>query len=325
MKQIFATLIAIMLPLCAQAGCHGVNLFDALPPDRQAALTAAADAVPYARGILFSADRGDQHLTLVGTYHLPDPHHAETLAAIVPALQGAKTLLVEAGPKEEAALAEAMKSDPTLMFTSGPTLPEVLPEQAWRELKAATTARGMPGVLVAKMQPAFVAVTLAMPPCAMQDMAQGGLDKQIMAAAAGMDLPVRALEPYDTIFRVFEKIPPEAIPDMLRAAVIGARTAEDTSVTMAELYFREEPRLIWEFGREQALEGGMTEADVTKQMELSEELLIATRNRAWLPVIEDALADGPAVLAAGALHLSGEAGLLALLRADGFTITRLQR
>ncbi|MDD8022590.1 MAG: TraB/GumN family protein, partial [Paracoccaceae bacterium] len=60
-------------------------------------------------------------------------------------------------------------------------------------------------------------------------------------------------------------------------------------------------------------------------MELSEELLIATRNRAWLPVIEDALADGPAVLAAGALHLSGEAGLLALLRADGFTITRLQR
>lgn len=327
MKLIFAALIAFTLPFAAQAGCSGHNLFDALPQARQDALTVAADRAPHARGLLFAADRGDQHLTLVGTYHLPDPRHDATLQAIRPDLLAARTLLVEAGPDEEAALQVAMKSDPTLMFSTGPTLPEILPEQDWQDLMAAATARGMPGFLVAKMQPAFVAVTLAMPPCAMQDVAQGrgGLDKQVMAEAHAAGVPIRALEPYDTVFRLFEQIPSEAIPDMLRAAVIGARDAEDMAVTMADLYFRGEPRLIWEFSREQALEGGMSAAEVETQMALSEEILMTARNRAWLPVIEDTLAEGPVVLAAGALHLSGETGLLALLEARGFTVTPLPR
>jgi len=41
-------------------------------------------------------------------------------------------------------------------------------------------------------------------------------------------------------------------------------------------------------------------------------------------VIEAALADGPVVAAFGALHLSGEDGVLALLQGAGFSLERLE-
>jgi uncharacterized protein YbaP (TraB family) len=41
-------------------------------------------------------------------------------------------------------------------------------------------------------------------------------------------------------------------------------------------------------------------------------------------VLEAALADGPALAAFGALHLSGPDGVLALLERAGFTVERLE-
>ena len=48
-----------------------------------------------------------------------------------------------------------------------------------------------------------------------------------------------------------------------------------------------------------------------------------TRNQAWIKVIEDVAAKGPALVAFGALHLSGDQGVLQLLEQRGFTLRRL--
>ena len=47
------------------------------------------------------------------------------------------------------------------------------------------------------------------------------------------------------------------------------------------------------------------------------------RNRAWLPVLTQAASEGPAFAAFGALHLSGEEGVLNLLKAEGFDLQPL--
>ena len=47
------------------------------------------------------------------------------------------------------------------------------------------------------------------------------------------------------------------------------------------------------------------------------------RNRAWIPVLEETARKGTVFAAFGALHLSGETGVLALLQANGWTIERL--
>ncbi len=62
----------------------------------------------------------------------------------------------------------------------------------------------------------------------------------------------------------------------------------------------------------------------TKYATIHQELIVS-RNKAWLPEIE-ALARTPEVefILAGVGHMPGKDGLLALLRAKGFTITQLK-
>ncbi len=325
LRPLLAPALSLCLALPAWAECRGTNIFDALPAAEQEALTAQADSAPFSRGLLFSATKGEEKITLAGTYHLPDPRHDTLVGALSKALDGASRLLVEAGPDEQGKLEHAIKTDPTLMFSTGKTLPQMMSEQDWNMTKAALAAHGMPAFLAAKMRPAFVAMTLSLPPCATAELAkgQGGLDLQVMTAAEADGVPVEALEPWDTVFKLFNGITETEALEMLRAAVIGAPLADDMGVTMGDLYFRGEPRLIWELARYQAVAAGMDAEEVERQMKLSEDLLMVARNQNWLPEIEAAAEDGPVVVAVGALHLSGEEGLLRLLEKDGWTIKRL--
>lgn len=310
----------------AQAACVGENLFDKLDAQTRIALRVKADAAPFARGLVWRATRGDEVLTLLGTYHFDDTRHAGLRKTIAPVLEDAALLLVEAGPEEEAALLAEMTRNPEAMFETGPTLPERMDQDDWKRLTAATGERGIPGFLAAKMKPWYVAMTLAMSPCAMAEVARGvkGLDGQVIALAQEQGLPIRALEPFDTVLTLFEKIPEAEQIDMVIAALATAEKADDYTQTLADAYFEEEPRLIWEFTRhETELHSGLSPKEVAAQMEMTEELLMTERNLAWIPVIEAALEAGPVVLAAGALHLPGKTGLLALLHERGFELERL--
>ena len=67
----------------------------------------------------------------------------------------------------------------------------------------------------------------------------------------------------------------------------------------------------------------MTKAEADREFALVEEAMLNRRNRAWLPVITGAAAEGPLVVAFGALHLSGDQGVLNLLAQDGWTVASL--
>lgn len=327
MRHILLSFV-LFLALASVAGaqCHGSDLFAALPKAEQAAIRAEAARAPFAEGLLFRATKAGQEITLAGTYHLPDSRHDALIAALAPALERAQVLLVEAGPEEEAKLKAATTQDPGLLFNlTGPTLPELLPEEDWRALSALLSERGIPAFLAAKMKPAFLAVTLAVPPCALAELqgGAGGLDKALMRRAEARGLAVAALEPWDTVLGLFDAITPEENAQMLRTIRRDALDANDLSVTMANLYFARAPRVIWEFGAVRARAAGLSAEEVAEQMALSEALLMTGRNRAWIPVLEATAAKGPVLAAFGALHLSGEEGVLRLLERDGWAIERL--
>lgn len=327
MLRVLAVLATCLLAFPLRAECVGSNLLDALAPQDRAQISAAANAAPHAQGLLWQAQRGDQRLTLVGTYHMPDARHAAILEALEPHLAAASLLLVEAGPQEEAALRAEMTRNPALIFaTSGPTLAERLPEADWQRLAQALRDRGIPPFLGSRFRPWYAAVTLALSPCAMAEAAAGkrGLDAEVIARAGARGLPVRALEPHDTLFTIFDEMSEADQLDMIRASLPMADRADDYTTTLAEAYFAEEPRLIWEFSRYDALaNSGLAPQTVAAQFAMTEDLMMNRRNRAWIAVIEAALAEGTVMLAAGALHLPGEGGLLALLHAKGFQLERL--
>jgi uncharacterized protein YbaP (TraB family) len=247
---------------------------------------------------------------------------------LAPLIDSATTVLVEAGPVEEAALQTALATDPSLMFvTDGPTLPEILPAVTWDRLKDALRARSIPPFLGAKMQPAYLSLLLGIPPCAVDSLtaAQSGLDGRIIARAQEKGVPLRALEPYTVVFDIFSDMSTEDQLNMLDLSLALDNQSEDVFATLADSYFAEDSRMIWEFSHWQALQVlGMDSARIGADFALMEDRMMSARNRAWIPVIEAALADGPALAAFGALHLSGEDGVLALLQRAGFTMERLE-
>lgn len=321
-----AFLLSLGLSLPAHARCSGRDLIAALPPADSQALAAATAAQPFAAGNLWQARKGALQVTLVGTYHLGDPRHAGLSAQLAPFLDAATVLLVEAGPEEEAALKRDIAANPGLLFlTDGPSLMQQFPPGEWDQVAKALAARKIPAIMGAKMRPWYLASMLAIPPCDMGEVTKGlGLDHRVMAMARERGLPVQALEPYTTVFTIFDKLSPEEQLAMLRSSLMMEDRVADFSVTLSDAYFAGESRKVWEFLRLQSHDlPGYTPERADAEFAEMEAALITDRNRAWIPVIERAAATGPAVAAFGALHLAGDGGVLNLLAESGWQVARL--
>jgi uncharacterized protein YbaP (TraB family) len=115
----------------------------------------------------------------------------------------------------------------------------------------------------------------------------------------------------------------DAQMDDLRLALIAPDLQSEMFVAMLDAYFTERIAEIWEVSRiAAAYVPGLSEQEAQAVFAETEENLLNRRNRAWIDVIEaEAALHDRLVVAVGAAHLPGHQGLLALLAADGWTIT----
>lgn len=329
MRALLLFVLLFASPIWAE--CFGEDLLAAMPEAERAEISGLAEAQPYANGILWEARRGDQLIRLVGTMHFHDPRHDATLAQVTPWIESADTVLLEMGEGDEARLQAKIAKEPSLAFiTEGPTLPDLLSEEDWQRLSAAMTERGTPSFFAAKMRPWMALVSLGLTKCVVEDIAQGkqGLDATIIALAREIGNPAQALEPYDTAVTLFGGYSDAEMIEFLSLYLSQDNIdPEDQNHTMVEAYFREEIRILWEFGVAQSLAQpmGMSRDEILAEYTRFEDLLITQRNLGWMDPILSAAEVGPVFVAVGALHMPGENGLLRLLERDGFEITRIKR
>ena len=324
----YATALISMLALPASAQCVGDSFYDLLSAGEKAELEASLVDMPYAEGLTWTATRGDDTLTIIGTMHVFDPRLEVIRAKMGEAVQTADLIMLEATPAEEAALQEMITTDPGRLFiVDGPTLPERLDEETWQMVSDAATERGIPVFMAAKMQPWYLSLTLAIPPCAMQEMLSGvsGLDKMIIADAKAAGVPMQALEPFTVLFDLFEGQSIEEQIDMLRVNMLDPALQQQMFVSMLDLYFTQEVGKLWNMSRIAIAQ--MPDLDPAEGMEMfaqMQEALLDRRNRNWMPVIEEATqTHDDVVLAFGAAHLVGDQGVLQLLEDAGWTITQI--
>ena len=332
MSRLLSCLSALFLGVLvcgtASAACVGQNLFATMDPARRAEIAAAAQAMPFSAGNFWRATRGDEVITIAGTYHFDDPRHAPTLAALTPKITAATTVLVEAGPEEEKALMALIAKTPSAMvITEGPLLNQQLPPEVWTPLSKAMSDRGIPAFMAAKFQPWYVLTLLSIPPCAMSAMTSKpkGLDAMVIETAQAAGVPVRGLEPFDTLFKVFNDLTLDEMTEMLVSTLAIEDQSEDYFTTLVDSYFAGESRQAWELMRFAGYDQpGYTNAQIDAEFARMEELVASSRNRAWIPVLTEAAAKGPVFAAFGALHLSGQDGVLNLLQKEGFSVEELK-
>lgn len=146
-----------------------------------------------------------------------------------------------------------------------------------------------------------------------------------------MEIPILAVEPWETVFKLFSGLTPEEEIEMVRMSLPTAQYADDYAVTLTDAYFAGDVWTIWEFGRFDAYANtALSHEIIDEQMELGKRRLMDQRNQSWIaPVTTGAEAatakEGKGVvLAVGALHLPSEDGVLCLPERDGWTIERLE-
>ena len=326
--RLFFPVLLVVLGSPLHALCSGPDIRSLLSNADRAAVAEAVARTPFAQGIFYEAQKDDTHLTIIGTMHLHDPRLASLSKRTAPIVAASDLLLVEAGREEQAALTTAMSTDPTLIFLpDGPTLPERLDEETWQAIAAAVGDRGVPAVLASKMQPWYIGLMLAIPPCAMPDLAAGreGLDGIVMDQAEAAGVPVQALEPWDTLFTLMRSDPIDVQVDQLRLALSPPDLQAAMFGTMLDSYFAGDIAELWEVSRVAThLLPGIDRAEADALFAQSEQQLLVDRNAAWMPVILDAAGDHDRItIAVGAAHLQGEWGILNLLARDDWDVAPL--
>ena len=322
-------LVFSLAALCGPtfAECPRVTPFDDLPKAHQAELQEAAAQEPFSEGVFWRVQKGSLTSYVIGTYHLPDTRVAPLVDQVARILPDLEQLLVEANRDTQSSFETLLASDPSYAFiVEGPTLIDRLTPEEWTKLSSAAQDRGVPPFVAAKYQPWFLGLTLAIPPCALAQISakEPGLDRQIEALFTDNSLPVSSLDTVEGLLDLLASDPLEEQVEDLRKGLELGMLDLDTDLTAGELYFRQQTGLIWEYTLDKVRRTAGDRADeVMDELAEMEQKLLHDRNTAWAPAILEAVSNRPTLVAVGALHLSGETGVLPLLQAEGFTLTRL--
>ena len=324
MIRILLTTITLCFANIANAFCAGPNLYDQLPEAERAAMAQTAAQAPWSSGLLWQVKKKGITSYIIGTMHLPDRGLAPIAARVEGLLPSVDRVFLELTSEDESALQNHLQNRPDLMFiTHGPSLIDRLSDAEWALVSQEAQQRGVPPFMAAKMQPWVLGMTVAIPVCAMEAMQSGarGLDRTLEARALQAGLPIASLDdPLGLISTLSAGSIEEQVVDMKIGLAMGLDPDDDNSIIA--LYLREEPMLIWEYGKFQARKAAPS-GNVEELLQEFEKALITDRNQQWLQYLEPALSERSSLVAVGALHLGGQQGLLQLLYEQGFAITRL--
>jgi uncharacterized protein YbaP (TraB family) len=330
MRRISMALLGFLLwhgPALAE--CAGRDLLAemaAADPAGHAALLGAAHETPNGQGKFWRVARGDAPPSyLYGTFHDTGIARDPLDPAVATALDGARLMMVELTAAEEARMQARMTSDPDFVMEPGRSgLFERLSPEERADTAAWLGTRGIPPEMAERLRSWVLFSMLSVPDCMFRDALAGApiLDSLLRDRAAAAGVPVAGLERYEDALGAIDAISPELRIEMLLGMLEERPAEEDIRATVARLYRDGEIAAIWEFSSRDAA-ATMGEAGSAEMFAAIEAELMEGRNRAWVAAMAPELAKGGVFAAFGALHLPGAAGMVELLRAAGFEVTRL--
>jgi uncharacterized protein len=319
-----AQAVAQTAPLCA--GTDLLAQMQAGDPAVYAALFERAHAVANPHGKFWRVSRdGTAPSYLFGTYHDTEIARQPLDPMVAGALEAARLMLVEVTEEEQARMKARIASDPG--FITDADAPGLSRQLSVGERAAAENMLAERGVTLAiadRLRPWMLFSLISVPQCVLTEMKQGRptLDALLMSAAAGAGIPIAGMETYQQAIDALAAVPAETMNEILLETLRDFSGEEDTRRTALGLYQSGEIAAIWEF----SILAGAETIGMARSREIFAQIgasLIDARNRAWVRVLAPELELGGVFAAFGALHLPGAAGVIELLRARGFEVTRL--
>lgn len=327
-----ATAVALIMPASgAWAGtdgqCRGANMLEELAlsdPAAHAKVSADAKALENTEALLWKVEKaGVAPSHLFGTIHLSDSRITDIPPKIAETLKASKTLVLEVGDLSSGALAAAMMSaGADLVYTDGRSLSDQLTEAEFGKVKEIVATAGMPGDFAKMLKPWLVSTLLSVSECERKQVAAGRkvLDMKLAETAKGLGIPVKGLELVNDQLSALSGVPEEQQLQMLKVSLKFADRTDDLMETMLQLYLKRNMGAAMPFQLALASQMGVP----ASAFEGFQKSLLTDRNARMSATAQPILAKGKVFMAVGALHLPGKDGLVALLRAAGYTVTPIE-
>jgi len=203
-----------------------------------------------------------------------------------------------------------------MFMADGKTLKDLYTAEEYELVKAHFEKLGLPLAFLGRIKPMFLSMMASEDAMNMQSETQSGeivsYEMELMKLAQDQEKSIAGLETAEFQMGLFDSIPYDAQAQMLMATIKSGDTeSEDNQLEqMVEMYKNQDIQGMQRMVKGD--EGGISEY---------EELLLLRRNRNWIPVMEEMMAENPTFFAVGAGHLGGNEGVIALLRKAGYTVT----
>lgn len=257
-------------------------------------------------GLLYEITRpGLATSYLLGTMHSDDPAVVAIAERIAPQLRAADRVVLEM----------TLDADTRLQASQGMMLPpdehlaDLVTAELFQALTVAARERGLPSMLVGRLKPWALALTLSLPP------RQGAfLDEVVAQQAERSGKPITGLESAAEQLLAFDAMPLPLQLDLLRQTLRSRPAFEQQWQALQDAYLARDLEQLQALSAEQ-----MAAMDAATRHWFDEQV-INVRNRRMRVRLLPLLRKEACFIAVGALHLPGEGGLLAGLRKAGFTV-----
>lgn len=272
-------------------------------------------AVSIAGPALFKVEKNGVSSYLFGTVHVGDKSMAGLPKNVLSAIEKSDKVVVEVNLNALSKLEIAQRSMPFITLPAGHTLQSILSKKNYQILNSYLSNKGINIALFNQSQPWVVLIQLLLMEYQKAGFSEkNGIDKQVLAHAKTLKLPVMELETLEQQLEIFTQL-----------GIKSNKMFEDTFKQLNDInhYFID---LVtgWKRGDMQTLSKyyhiGFDDSDYGQ---FAEQVMLVQRNHNWIEQLTVPLGKTPHFIAVGALHLPEKDGLIALLKAKGFTITRL--
>lgn len=260
---------------------------------------------------------------IVGTYHLAPASFADSIPGMKTAIEGTQQVCGELDMMDAFKPENAARLMQSQMLPEGTTLSSLLTaEQLERLNKLLLEEMGSNlndeafAAQIDKMTPAALSTTLSLSSYMKKVESFNPMeliDNYFQMLALQNGKAVKGFETVDFQMGVLFGAPLEKQVNDLMCMVDHFEDTEEMVNLITTAYFSQDLTLIEEaMEQESKIDCGTTEED--------EDILINNRNRNWVELMPDMMAEQPTLFVVGAGHLCGEKGVLKLLEKAGYTI-----
>ena len=288
-----------------------MTVFIACNSSKKLTGSAAKNFAPTEKALLWKIEKKGIEMPsyLYGTIHIIPSDEFFYPDGTLQAIESSKQMVFEIDMNLMSDMGAQMALMQKALMKDGKSLKDLVTQEEYDLIKAHFEKIGLPLALFERMKPAFLSVFASedMSPNAMQNGDMKSYEMEFFEISKTRKMEVGGLETIDYQLSVFDSIPYSDQAKMLVESIKNSSAGEDELKKMINIY------------KMQDLEGmgAMFSDESLGDMDI----LLNNRNKNWIPVMQEYIEKSPTFFAVGAGHLVGNEGVIALLRAKGYSVT----